>query len=111
MRRVLDLTALPVHTVDDFDSIGFGVAPIGRGADTHHVVLTLEAGGVMGRHAAVGRQLLVLLAGDASVAGADGVEQPLAIGSAALWEPGESHETRSRSGMTALVVEGDLVVR
>jgi hypothetical protein len=56
----------------------------------------------------VQRQILLLLEGDASVSGAGG--QPsveLVYGRAATWEPGESHETRSRTGMTALVIEGD----
>jgi quercetin dioxygenase-like cupin family protein len=108
--RVLDLTDLPRRPVTDFGSVGFAVSPVGRGAETHHVVLALEPGGVIGRHDAVGRQLLAVLAGDAVVSGADGVPVPLVVGQAALWEPGESHETRSAGGMTALVVEGDLEV-
>jgi hypothetical protein len=27
-----------------------------------------------------------------------------------VWEPGEHHETRSRDGLTALVVEGDVEI-
>ena len=60
--RVLDLTDLPRRPVADFGSVGFAVSPVGRGGDTHHVVLTLEPGGVIGRHDAVGGQLLVVLA-------------------------------------------------
>jgi len=63
--RVLDLTDLPRRPVADFGSVGFAVSPVGRGGDTHHVVLTLEPGGVIGRHDAVGGQLLVVLAGEA----------------------------------------------
>jgi quercetin dioxygenase-like cupin family protein len=106
--RILDLGSSPRRPVERFGSSGFAVAPLGRGAETHHVVLTLEPGGVIGRHPAVGRQLLVLLSGDATVSGQDGTGHPLGVGQAALWEPGESHETRSRSGMTAFVVEGGL---
>ena len=109
--RVLDLTDLPGRPVADFGSVGFAVSPVGIGGDTHHVVLTLEPGGVIGRHDAVGRQLLVVLAGEADVSGGDGVAVRLGPGHAALWEPGESHETRSSGGLTALVVEGDLEVR
>ena len=108
--RVLDLTDLPRRPVTDFGSAGFAVAPVGRGGDTHHVVLTLEPGGVIGRHDAVGRQLLVVLAGEADVSGGEGEAVRLGPGRAALWEPGENHETRSAGGMTALVVEGDLEV-
>ena len=43
-----------------------------------------------------------------NVAGADGTVQSLTRGQAAVWEPGESHETRSADGLTAMIVEGDL---
>jgi len=58
----------------------------------------------------VGRQLLLLVAGNALVSGDDGVPVELAAGHAAVWDPGESHETRSATGMTALVVEGDVTL-
>jgi hypothetical protein len=32
----------------------------------------------------------------------------LGPGQAAVWEPGEVHETRSAGGMAAMIVEGDL---
>ncbi|WP_344945679.1 hypothetical protein [Terrabacter ginsenosidimutans] len=50
------------------------------------------------------------VAGDAAVSGEDGVPVELTVGRAAVWEPGESHETRSVAGMTALVVEGDIAL-
>jgi hypothetical protein len=56
----------------------------------------------------VSRQILVVLEGDAQVSGADGAFSPVAAGGGVFWEPGESHETRTSGGMTALVIEGDL---
>jgi quercetin dioxygenase-like cupin family protein len=56
----------------------------------------------------VGRQLLVVLTGEAEVAGAEGAVRRLTAGQGAVWEPGEVHETRSPGGMTAVIVEGDL---
>ena len=50
---------------------------------------------IIGRHPAGGRQLLVVLSGEAEVAGAEGTVRRLAAGEAAVWEPGEVHETRS----------------
>ncbi|KRB46063.1 hypothetical protein [Terrabacter sp. Root181] len=108
--RILDLTDLTGRPVSDFGSEGFSVAGLARGSDTHVVVLALEHGGIIGRHPAVGRQLLLLVAGDALVSGDDGVLVELAVGHAAVWDPGESHETRSATGMTALVVEGDVTL-
>ena len=42
------------------------------------------------------------------MAGAEGVVHRLGAGQAAVWEPGELHETRSAGGVSALIVEGDL---
>ena len=71
--RILDLTDLTGRPVPDFGSEGFSVAGLARGTDTHVVVLALEPGGIIGRHPAVVRQLLLLVAGDALVSGDDGV--------------------------------------
>ena len=49
-----------------------------------------------------------LLSGEAEVAGAEGLVRRIVAGQAAVWEPGEVHETRSPGGMSALIVEGDL---
>ncbi len=106
--RVLDLADLPHRPIEAHGSRGFSVGAFGLGADTHLVAVTLAPGGVIGRHPAVGRQLLVVLAGDAEVAGAEGTVRILAAGQAAVWEPGEQHETRSRGGLSAMIVEGDL---
>jgi len=71
------------------------------------VIARLEAGGCIGRHPAVVGQLLVLLSGAATVTGDDGQPVEIVPGQAALWAAGESHETRSRTGMVAAIVEAD----
>ncbi|UFN45339.1 cupin domain-containing protein [Nocardioides okcheonensis] len=106
--RVLDLADLPHRPVEAHGSRGFAVGAFGLGADTHLVAVSLTPGGTIGRHPALGRQLLVVLTGEAEVAGAEGVVRRLSAGQAAVWEPGEQHETRSPGGMTAVIVEGDL---
>lgn len=106
--RVLDLAELPHRPIEAHGSRGFSVGAFGLGADTHLVSVALAAGGRIGRHPAVGRQLLVVLSGDAEVSGAEGTVRTLAPGQAAVWEPGEQHETRSARGLSALIVEGDL---
>lgn len=83
---------------------------LGLTADAHLVVVTVRPGGTIGRHPAAGRQLLVVVSGDATVSGADGAPVLIGPGQAAVWEPGESHETRSEGGLTAFVVEGDVDV-
>jgi quercetin dioxygenase-like cupin family protein len=106
--RVLDLSRLPHRPIEAHGSRGFTVGAFGISADAHLVAVTLAPGGTIGRHPAVGRQLLVVLSGEAEVAGAEGVVERITAGQAAVWEPGESHETRSPGGMTAMIVEGDL---
>jgi quercetin dioxygenase-like cupin family protein len=106
--QILDALSLPGRSVTRFGSEGFTAGTIAHGDSLHIGVLRLDAGGRIGRHPTVQRQILVLLEGDATVSGVLG--QPaveLAPGQAAAWEPGESHETRSRTGMKALVIEGD----
>jgi quercetin dioxygenase-like cupin family protein len=106
--RVLDLSALPHRPIEAHGSRGFSVGAFGISADAHLVAVTLAPGGTIGRHPAVGRQLLVVLSGEAEVSGAELVVRRLGVGEAAVWEPGEVHETRSPGGMTAMIVEGDL---
>jgi quercetin dioxygenase-like cupin family protein len=106
--RILDLTDLPHRPIEAHGSRGFSVGAFGLSADAHLVSVALAPGGVIGQHPAVGRQLLVVLAGEADVSGADGSTRRLAPGQAAVWEPGEQHETRSATGLSALIVEGDL---
>lgn len=106
--RVLTLGDRPGRPVDAHGSRGFDVTAFGITAEAHLVTIRLKAGGVIGRHPAAGRQLLVVLSGDAVVAGSSGDPVVLRPGQAAVWEPNEPHETRSESGLVALLVEGDV---
>ncbi|WP_244928277.1 cupin domain-containing protein [Nocardioides sp. W7] len=106
--RVLSLGAQPGRPVDAHGSRGFDVSAFGITAEAHLVTVRLKAGGVIGRHPAAGRQLMVVLSGDAIVSGSSGDPVVLQAGQAAVWEPNELHETRSESGLVALVVEGDV---
>lgn len=106
--RVLDLADLPHRPIEAHGSRGFSIGAFGISADAHLVAVSLAPGGVIGRHPALGRQLMVVLTGEAEVAGAEGAVRRLTAGQGAVWEPDEVHETRSPGGMTAVIVEGDL---
>ncbi|CAN5297715.1 hypothetical protein BH09ACT12_BH09ACT12_18290 [soil metagenome] len=106
--RIVRLHEVPRRQIEAHASAGFDIGALGVTADAALVVVRLAPGGRIGRHPAAGRQLLVLLTGDARVAGYDNVPTDLAPGEAAVWEPGEAHETRSVGGLTALVIEGDV---
>ena len=106
--RILDLADLPHRPIEAHGSRGFSIGAFGISADAHLVAVSLAPGGTIGRHPAAGRQLLVVLSGEAEVSGAERTVRRLGPGQAAVWEPGELHETRSPTGMSAMIVEGDL---
>lgn len=106
--RILQLDAGRAREVTDFGSERFTVTPMAQVARGVMTCLRLGPGGRIGRHAAVRRQLFLVVAGDAMVTGEDDAEYALKPGHAAVWEAGESHETRSLSGMMAIIVEGDV---
>jgi quercetin dioxygenase-like cupin family protein len=106
--QIFDFGADAMRAVTEYGSEGFTVAPISRADGAFVACLRLEPGGRIGRHLAVNSQLLLLVEGDATVSGEDGVEVALVPGQAALWRRGESHETRSDAGMLAFVTEGRL---
>lgn len=103
--RVLTLPDLPTHDITRFGSEGFGIARVAP--EAHVALATLAAGGRIGRHPAGVDQLLVVISGDAEVSGDDDVAHGIRPGSAALWAVGENHLTRTRHGLTALIVEAD----
>ncbi len=70
----------------------------------------IEPEGVVGRHPAAVSQLFLVVDGEGWVSGPDGQHYAIRTGQAAFWEPGESHESGSRSGMTVLLVEGEELV-
>lgn len=105
--QILDLTEPAGRAVSDFDSLGFTIASLGTLSPGQIATARLDAGGRIGRHEAIGAQVLVCLSGDAVVSGADGHESAIGPGRAAAWAAGESHETRTTTGLLTLIIEGD----
>lgn len=104
--RIVELGSLDSREISQFGSVGFSLATIGVLKPGHVSVLELAPGGVVGRHPAVGGQVLVVLDGTATVSGGYDGPSEVAVGQAVVWESGEDHETRSETGLTALVLEG-----
>jgi quercetin dioxygenase-like cupin family protein len=103
--RIVDCSGDAGYGETRFDSRGFTVTPLVTDA-AFVAVLRLEPGGRIGRHSATGRQVFCVVEGRGRVTGDDRVEQPIHAGQAAVWEPGEEHETGTDDGMTAVVSEG-----
>jgi quercetin dioxygenase-like cupin family protein len=106
--RLVRFAAEDARPIADHGSTGFSISPLATSPGaSFQAIVRLEPGGRIGRHPAVVRQLLAVVAGNGLVSGSDGVEHEVAIGEAAVWEPGEEHETRTDSGLTAVVIEAD----
>ena len=80
--------------------------PIRAGGPVQCAVFRLGPGGAIRRHPAVVPQILAVVEGEGEVSGSDGVFQRVAAGDAVHWTAGESHETRTATGLTAMVLEG-----
>ena len=107
--KILTIDPAKAHDVDAYGSQGFTLTHIAAGnARLSHAVLA--PGGRIGRHPASQRQLLLVIDGEGEVSGEDGVFHPIAAGQAALWQPGEEHETRSEAGLTVMIFEGKIEI-
>ena len=94
---------------------GVTVAPltpsIFEGSPMQAAIFRVAPGGRLARHPATLPQILAVLEGSGEVSGEDGIAEPIAAGEAVFWSQGEEHETRSASGLTALIIEGEQVER
>jgi quercetin dioxygenase-like cupin family protein len=65
----------------------------------------LEPHGLIGYHQATVSQLLLVLQGTGWVRGESPERKQIQAGQGAYWEAGEWHETGTKTGMTALIIE------
>jgi quercetin dioxygenase-like cupin family protein len=93
--------------ITQYDSLNALVTHLARGETKFSVVvIVLEGGGVVGRHPATENQLFFVISGAGTVSGEDDRPMTIEAGQMAFWQAGESHETRSEQGLTAVVIEG-----
>jgi quercetin dioxygenase-like cupin family protein len=93
--------------INRFESVAARVRRLAP--EAHIAVIELGSGGRVGRHPAAAQQLFAVARGSGWVAGADGERHQIETGEAVLWDAGEEHESGSEHGMTALVVEADVI--
>jgi quercetin dioxygenase-like cupin family protein len=110
--KVFDLQGAEARAIGQHGSNRATASPLTvPEGDAHVVRIRLEPGGVLGRHAGQVDQLFVVVEGEGIASGAD-AEVQVAAGTAVYWPAGEEHETRTDTGLTALVVESPrLVIR
>lgn len=68
-------------------------------------IISLDAGGNIGSHAAPANQKMLIIDGTATVSTTSDKDIVVKKGTIITWNEGEVHETRSITGMLALVIE------
>ena len=105
--RTYSFNAEDGRLVDEYDSSNVVVTPILSGAlpAARVHVAYLDPGGVIGRHPAGTDQLFVVLRGNGWVSGDDGHPVAITAGQAAFWQSGEQHETKTDTGLSAVIIQ------
>ncbi|AEE47625.1 cupin domain-containing protein [Cellulomonas fimi] len=101
--RLFDVVRYPLTR---FESSGvvLDALPPTTGPTSVHVV-QLTAGGTIGRHRAVRRQVLAVVSGDVEVQADDDARVVVPAGSFVVWEPGEMHQTWATTDAVLAVAE------
>ena len=81
-------------------------SPLSAGSPVQAAIFRVGPGGGLARHPASVPQILAVLEGGGEVSGPDGTFAAITAGEAVFWREGEEHETRTESGLTALIIEG-----
>lgn len=104
--QIVEVAREPGRLIEQFGSLGARHLGGARFTDSGGLAfLSLAEGSHLGRHPTVLAQLFCVVSGDGWVAGAEAVRHPIRAGQAALWAPGEEHESGSTSGMAVVVLE------
>jgi quercetin dioxygenase-like cupin family protein len=95
--------------IPHFDSIDAFATLIAHGEHSGKMqvtCLTVEPGGVIGAHPAVGGQVFLVVAGSGWVSGPDEERHAIQAGQGVRWDEGEVHTSGTGAGFTAIAVEG-----
>jgi quercetin dioxygenase-like cupin family protein len=93
--------------ITKFDS-DFVMSRIVRTTNATHIgFMYLEQNGLIGYHQATLPQLLLIMSGEGFVRGETEEYYNVQPGDAVFWEKDEWHETKTDSGITAVVIESE----
>ena len=84
--------------------------PFEEGALVGAAIFRFEPGGRIRRHPGTHPQIIAVLEIRRSERG-NGVDEPIGAGEAVFLHQGEDHEMKSEAGLTALILEGESLVR
>jgi len=94
--------------IDHYSSSGFIISKVAHlPAEAIINCAYLGSGGVIGYHQAAVSQLFLVVHGKGWVRGESAEKYLIKAGQAAFWEKGEWHESGTKTGMTAIIIEGE----
>ena len=95
--------------ITKFDS-DFVMSRIIQTSENAHVgCMHLPVNGVVGYHEAVSPQLMVIVSGAGQVRSGHNSAVHVKAGEAVFWEKGEWHETKTETGLMAIVIESEVL--
>lgn len=95
------------QSINQFDSNFIMSRIVVTGKPVHIGAMYLASNGVIGLHRATCPQLLLVVSGQGWVRCDSEDKVYVGVGDAVFWEAGESHETQTDAGLTAIVIESD----
>ena len=104
VRRAEEMATRPITA---FESQGASVTHIAQEDNVSVVRIELQAGGRLGMHPAACSQLFIVVEGEGTVLSDTAAPREVAAGTSIWWQEGELHETRSETGLIAIVVEAE----
>jgi quercetin dioxygenase-like cupin family protein len=98
---------LASRSITEFGSEGASFVQVARGDHTSVVQIELSGGGRLGMHPASCSQLFIVVEGEGVVLTDKVAPTAVSAGTIVWWKQGERHETRSETGLVAIVIEAD----
>ena len=93
-------------SIDQYNSSGFIISRVVQLFDEAVVSCAyLSSSGIIGYHQATLPQLFLVVQGQGWVRGEAAARISIQAGQAAYWETGEWHESGTKTGMTAIIIE------
>lgn len=106
--QVYNFTKEAGKSIEAFGSQQLYMSRILSEANSPHIgCMHLGANGLVGWHQAPVPQLFLVVSGEGWVRAGEEAEISVSAGSAVYWEKGEWHETRTETGLSAIVIEAE----
>jgi len=86
-------------------------APMSEQSPFQAAIFRFAPGGRLARHSATALEIFAVLEGSGEVIGPDAVGEPISIGEAIFWSPGDEQEMHSATGMRVLIIQGERLDR